>query len=132
MAKASCVTTFDKHVGKRLLAARVDAGLSQTDAGDHLKITFQQVQKYENGMNRISAGKLWMLAQLYNKPVSWFFEGLSDEAGKPVSRDVAAELLSVKQGSDLARDFIAIKRLGDRDLVASMASRLAANGAGRG
>lgn len=66
----------DLHVGKRLKQRRALLGLSQQTLGDHLGLSFQQVQKYENGANRISASRLYLLAQILNVPVGYFFEGL--------------------------------------------------------
>jgi len=71
----------DVHVGKRIRERRVSLGMSQTDLGDNLGLTFQQIQKYERGANRISASKLWALSHLFEVPIGWFFEGLG-EAGK--------------------------------------------------
>ena len=71
----------DVHVGKRIRERRVSLGLSQTDLGDNLGLTFQQIQKYERGFNRISASKLWALSHLFEVPIGWFFDGLG-KAGK--------------------------------------------------
>jgi len=69
------VNDIDLHVSIRLRAARREVGLSQTDAADKLGITFQQIQKYENGSNRITAGKMAMLANLYGVSIPWLFDG---------------------------------------------------------
>ena len=71
----------DIHVGKRIRERRVSLGLSQANLGEYLGLTFQQIQKYEKGVNRISASKLWVLSNLFEVPVEWFFEGLG-KAGK--------------------------------------------------
>ncbi len=72
----------DVYVGRRVKERRVLLGLSQDDLGKLLGLTFQQVQKYEKGWNRISASKLWELTHILGVPVSWFFEGI-DEKGVP-------------------------------------------------
>ena len=64
----------DKYVGRRLAAARREAGLSQHALGRAIHTSYQQVQKYENGTNRISAGTLLELSRLLNMPISYFFE----------------------------------------------------------
>ncbi len=64
---------IDILVGQRIRAARVEAGLSQTDVGVALGVTFQQVQKIERGHNRISAGHLYSAAKKLGKDVGWFF-----------------------------------------------------------
>ena len=71
----------DVHVGKRVRERRDSLGMSQADLGEYLRLTFQQIQKYERGVNRISASKLWALSHFFEVPVEWFFEGLG-EAGK--------------------------------------------------
>jgi DNA-binding XRE family transcriptional regulator len=63
----------DLYIGTQIRAARLERGISQTALGDVLDITFQQIQKYENGTNRISAGALFELAEFLDKPVTWFF-----------------------------------------------------------
>ena len=66
----------NKPFGARLRAARLEAGKSQTEVADALGITFQQVQKYEKGINRISAGTLYELSRFFGMPVQFFFDGL--------------------------------------------------------
>lgn len=66
----------DRHVGRRLRLRRSLMGLSQERLGELLGVTFQQVQKYERGANRIGAGRLWRLAAILDVPISWFFEEL--------------------------------------------------------
>ncbi|HTC18743.1 MAG TPA: helix-turn-helix transcriptional regulator [Stellaceae bacterium] len=70
----------DVHVGQRLRIGRELAGLTQTGIGKELGMSFQVVQKYEQGEIRISASRLYQLAQLLAKPVSYFFEGLESAA----------------------------------------------------
>ena len=67
---------IDKHVGQRLRDRRRVLHLSQQDIAHILGISYQQVQKYECGLNRISAGRLYMLGHIMNVPVSFFYEGL--------------------------------------------------------
>lgn len=69
------MNAIDKHVSNRLKAARVASNLSQEEAGDRINVSFQQVQKYEHGTNRISAGKMAMLANLYGVSIEWLFDG---------------------------------------------------------
>lgn len=66
----------DRHVGIRLRALRSNRGVTLTALGRHLGVTFAQVQKHENGSNRISAGRLYQMAKFFGVPVGWFFEGL--------------------------------------------------------
>src|SRR4051812_40316367 len=65
----------DKHVGSRVRMRRMMLGMSQEKLGDALSLTFQQIQKYEKGTNRIGASRLQQIAQSLQVPVSFFFEG---------------------------------------------------------
>jgi transcriptional regulator with XRE-family HTH domain len=88
-------SVVDKHVGARLRAARLEAGKSQTQVADALGITFQQIQKYERGSNRISAGTLHELSRLFEKPVQFFFDGLGGGVvGRRSSKNVGVDPLT--------------------------------------
>lgn len=67
----------DVHVGKQLAAARLRKGLNQSEVGRMLGLTFQQIQKYEKGTNRMSASVLWTLVEKMDLPITYFFEGLA-------------------------------------------------------
>lgn len=69
----------DVHVGKRLRLKRTIMGLSQESIGKAIGVTFQQIQKYERGINRMGASRLYDFAKTLNIPVSYFFEGFDDE-----------------------------------------------------
>ena len=69
---------IDLHVGKRLRLRRTLLGMSQEQFGDEPNITFQQVQKYERGANRISASRLWDMSHILDVPVSHFFDDMSE------------------------------------------------------
>lgn len=75
--KARRTTPVDHHVGARTREARLELDMSQTDLANACGITFQQIQKYENGANRVSASRLWQFAAVLGKPIGWFFEGLA-------------------------------------------------------
>jgi transcriptional regulator with XRE-family HTH domain len=64
---------IDRHVAAQLRAARLSAGLTQTQAGEAIGVKFQQIQKYESANNRVTAAALFKLANFYGKPVGWFF-----------------------------------------------------------
>jgi transcriptional regulator with XRE-family HTH domain len=114
---------FDLHIAKRLRAARKQAGLSQTSAGKVLGVTFQQVQKQEQGTNRIGAGNLFKIALAYNVPITWFFEGLAET--KTVFNDLSAKFIGSSHGVELARDYLAIKSPDGRRAVADVAAAFA-------
>ena len=68
----------DRHVGRRVCEKRISLGYNQSDLGRALGLTFQQIQKYEKGANRISASKLWDIARFFKVDIDYFFEGLAD------------------------------------------------------
>ena len=72
----------DVHVGGRVKAGRTLIGMTQTEIGKHVGVTFQQIQKYENGMNRITASRLWVISLVLGQPISWFFEGVGKRKRK--------------------------------------------------
>ncbi len=73
------ISPIDAHVGARLRVRRTLLGMSQTTLGDTLGLSFQQVQKYERGTNRISAGRLFALSQMLDVPVEYFFDDMPPE-----------------------------------------------------
>ena len=78
---------IDVHVGSRVRLRRTLLGMSQEKLGEAIGLTFQQVQKYERGMNRISASKLWKLSNVLDVPVSYFFDdiGVDEDGLLPIS-----------------------------------------------
>lgn len=113
----------DRHVGLRIRERRVMLGLSQQQLAQLIGVTYQQAHKYERGLNRISAGRLYEIAQVLSVPVSWFFEGLS--------RDVAPVELTQRQRMclELARNFAAIDNEKHQEALSQMARALAAQSA---
>jgi transcriptional regulator with XRE-family HTH domain len=71
----------DRHVGRRVCEKRISLGYNQSDLGRALGLTFQQIQKYEKGANRISASKLWDIARFFKVDVGYFFQGLGAQPG---------------------------------------------------
>lgn len=71
----------DRHVGRRVCEKRLALGYNQSDLGRALGLTFQQIQKYEKGANRISASKLWDIARFFKVDIGYFFEGLAGAPG---------------------------------------------------
>ena len=70
----------DRHVGRRVCEKRIALGYNQRDMGRALGLTFQQIQKYEKGANRVSASKLWDIARFFKVDIGYFFEGLTTAA----------------------------------------------------
>ena len=79
----------DIYVGKRLRMRRVMLGLSQESVGKAIGVTFQQIQKYERGANRMGSSRLYDFAQILNVPTAYFFEGYEEEAGLSTPRKAA-------------------------------------------
>ena len=119
----------DLYVGARLRIRRKVLGLSQTQLAEALGITFQQIQKYERGANRISASKLYEAARLLQSPVSYFFEGLDDpEGADTTAADLANEMAdfwSLPGGPDLARAYATIQSTGMRKHLVDLAKAVA-------
>jgi len=123
---------IDRHVGSRVRMRRVLTGMSQEKLGDSLGLTFQQVQKYEKGTNRIGASRLQNIAKILQVPVSFFFEGApADAADGPVTgfedgggTAYMSDFLSTSEGMQLAKAFMRIKDVKVRrrlvDLIEAM------------
>jgi transcriptional regulator with XRE-family HTH domain len=106
---------IDKHVGNRLRMRRIMLGMSQTNLGDGLGLSFQQVQKYEKGTNRLSASKLQQCAGILQVPVEFFFEGVPSIPGAPKPKgpapsvDYVSDFLASAAGLALVKAFTQIK-----------------------
>lgn len=105
----------DQHVGSRVRLRRMLLGMSQERLGESMGLTFQQVQKYEKGTNRIGASRLQHIAQILKVPVSFFFEGVSgakqseDGSSKAPVADYVSDFLSSSDGLALTKAFTNIK-----------------------
>ena len=110
----------DRHVGNRIRERRVMLGLSQQQLAQMIGVTYQQAHKYERGLNRISAGRLYEIAQVLSVPVSWFFEGLAADAG-PIEMTPRQRMCL-----ELARNFAAIDNEKHQEALSQMARALAA------
>ena len=113
MAKKSPNPT-DKYVGSRVRMRRLMLSMSQEKLGEKLGLTFQQVQKYEKGTNRIGASRLQHIAQILKVPVAFFFEGVSgkqseDGLSKAAVADYVSDFLSSSDGLALTKAFTNIK-----------------------
>jgi transcriptional regulator with XRE-family HTH domain len=104
----------DAEIGQRVRTLRLQRGLSQTELGNLIGVTFQQVQKYEKGTNRISAGRLQRIAEVLTVPVSFFFSGFEDQQKPSGALDVEFSFLQTEGALRLARAYARIKRPGVR------------------
>lgn len=112
-------TDVDRHVGVRIRERRVMLGLSQQQLAEMIGVTYQQAHKYERGINRLSAGRTYEIAQVLGVPVDFFFEGLGN-AGAP---DPAGHQ---RRCLELARNFANIAEEKHREALCQMARALAA------
>lgn len=119
------VSPVDQHVAARLRAARLTAGLSQQDAAELFGVSFQQIQKYEKASNRISIGALFVLADLYQQPVSYFLVGAPGATATHARPDVGTLMVATAKGNELAQAFLAIDDPGNRSLIVHLTQVLA-------
>jgi transcriptional regulator with XRE-family HTH domain len=104
----------DAHVGNRMRLRRMIIGLSQEKMGEMLGLTFQQVQKYEKGVNRIGAGRLYQIADILSVPIAYFYEGFAGAEERRAANDDTAtkpvmDFLSSGEGLQLTLAFMRIK-----------------------
>lgn len=107
----------DVHVGKRIRHRRWLTGMTQQQLGDQVGIKFQQVQKYETGVNRVSASRLWDIANAQGVPIAYYFKGLkeTETTGEPES-DIPAEFMRSKEALELVRAYFAMPESHRRQL----------------
>ncbi len=99
----------DVHVGKRVRHRRWLIGMTQQQLAQQVGIKFQQIQKYETGANRISASRLWDIAEALDVPVSFFFDGLEETQKEGTGKkSIPADLMADKEALDLVRSYYAI------------------------
>lgn len=122
---------IDKHVGSRVRMRRVLVGMSQEKLGEALGLTFQQVQKYEKGTNRIGASRLQQISKILGMPVEFSFEGSPqpemETAGFRDGADTTyvADFLATNEGVQLNRAFLKIKDAKIRRRIVDLVSSLA-------
>jgi transcriptional regulator with XRE-family HTH domain len=109
---------IDRHVGARIRERRIMLGLTQQQLADLIGVTYQQAHKYERGINRVSAGRLYEIARVLSVPVSHFFDGVETEAGPPAS---PRERMCL----ELARNFAQIPNERHQEALSQLARALA-------
>jgi transcriptional regulator with XRE-family HTH domain len=103
---------IDKHVGARVRMRRLTLGMSQEKLGDGFGVSFQQVQKYEKGFNRMGSSRLHQAANILQVPVTFFFEGAPGQEkidGKAISPGYVSAFLATPDGLALVRAYMRIK-----------------------
>jgi transcriptional regulator with XRE-family HTH domain len=110
---------IDRHVGARVRERRIMLGFTQQQLADLIGVTYQQAHKYERGINRISAGRLFEIAHVLSVPVNYFFDGLEGEESRAIS---ARERMCL----ELARNFAQIPNERHQEALSQLARVLAA------
>lgn len=132
MASKKSPNPIDIHVGSRVRLRRMMLGMSQEKLGEALGITFQQIQKYEKGTNRVGASRLQHIATVLKVPVSFFFEdapGSPEEAAgfaETGSHSYVVDFLSSTEGLSLNKSFVKIKDARVRRRIVDLVQTLAA------
>jgi len=99
----------DVHVGKRVRHRRWMVGMTQQQLAERVGIKFQQIQKYETGMNRVSASRLWDIADALDVSVSFFFDGLDRKSpGELKQEGIPIDILTDKEALELVRSYYLI------------------------
>ena len=107
----------DRHVGARVRQRRVMLGLTQQQMADLIGVTYQQAHKYEKGINRVAAGRLYQMARVLGVDIGYFFEGLNGDGVFDASPQQRMLL-------DLARNFISIRARRHQEAVCTLARAL--------
>ena len=123
---------IDKHVGSRVRMRRMMVGMSQEKLGDALGLTFQQVQKYEKGTNRIGASRLQQISHILQVPVAFFFEGApnlpggaEDHLDGAPSPAYVSDFLATSDGLALTKSFMRIKDAKLRRRIVDLVEQIA-------
>ncbi len=116
----------DEHVGNRIRVRRLLMGMNQEKLGEALGLTFQQVQKYESGANRVSASRLFQLAKIFNVPVPYFFENVPADSASHARRlsdggkAVPADMPTSRESLKLIRAYYGIPNPALREIVRTL------------
>jgi transcriptional regulator with XRE-family HTH domain len=124
---------IDRHVGSRVRMRRMMLGMSQEKLGDALGLTFQQVQKYEKGANRIGASRLQQISNILQVPVSFFFEGAPSSTSGSSTPGMAeapspayvSDFLATSDGLALTKAFVRIKDAKLRRRIVDLVEQIA-------
>ena len=95
----------DMEIGRKIRALRLERGLSQSGLAEGIGLTFQQVQKYEKGTNRVSAGRLQRIAELLGVPITFFYSGMGDRTKKQAAQSTSLALVQTKGAMRLLRAY---------------------------
>ena len=126
-SKTKSTTAHDVEVGQRIRARRMAKGMSQTELGNLLGVTFQQVQKYEKGSNRIGASRLQHIAEILQVPISFFFDGAGEPGEfKPMEPKTLfiSDFLATSEGVALVKAYMKIKNARLRRCIVQLVEQI--------
>ena len=121
MAKAKrerSTVAIDDHVGGRIRERRIMLGLTQQQLAEMIGVTYQQAHKYERGINRVSAGRLFEIAHALSMPITYFYDGIGDEGPRLITLHQRMQL-------EIARNFAEIRNEKHQNAVSQLARALA-------
>ncbi|MGC6472701.1 MAG: helix-turn-helix domain-containing protein [Parvibaculales bacterium] len=119
-------SAVDRHIGQRLRLQRINLGMSQEALGERVNLTFQQIQKYEKGVNRVSAARLFEFSLVLNVEISYFYEGIKPPPKKPTGMQESMnvrdfmDFVSSHEGIALNRNFVRIRNKKVRQSIIDM------------
>jgi transcriptional regulator with XRE-family HTH domain len=116
--------SVDRHVGTRIRERRIMLGLTQQQLADLIGVTYQQAHKYERGINRVSAGRLYEIARVLSVPIGFFYEGIDLQGGAAPRPANARERMML----ELARNFSEIRDERHQEAFSQLARALSAGG----
>jgi transcriptional regulator with XRE-family HTH domain len=117
-SKGRSTAAIDDHVGGRIRERRIMLGLTQQQLAEMIGVTFQQAHKYERGINRVSAGRLFEIARALSAPITYFFEGIGEEGPRPILPHQRTLL-------EITRNIAEIRNEKHREAISQLARALA-------
>ena len=121
--KVEHIEQIDRHIGAKIQELRLAHGMSRQDLGEHIEVTHQQLQKYEMGINRVSAGRLALIAQCLDTSVGTFYEGLDSKLSS-IKSDIDLNQ-NQRMCIEVSRNFMRIKNPDHKDAINSLVRILA-------
>ena len=116
--KRRSIAAIDDHVGGRIRERRLMLGLTQQQLAEMIGVTYQQAHKYERGINRVSAGRLFEIARALSAPITYFFEGIGEEGPRPILPHQRTLL-------EITRNIAEIRNEKHREAISQLARALA-------
>ena len=117
--RGKSTAAIDRHVGARIRERRILLGLTQQQLAELIGVTYQQAHKYERGVNRVSAGRLFQIAKVLSVPMSYFYEGVGEGEPRPINPRERMVL-------EIARNFTGIANERHQEALSQLARALAA------